>query len=303
MPNNEQQMNAVDDRQIAYHEAGHAVAARVLGCHIKVVTLSPPPKADWLGSVYLQPAARALAPDANHEMQIAALEKDAIHSLAGPIAQHFASGLDQYCVKGDGSDLYEAEQYCEVVIAIRNGQYSIERTDDMIFFNWGGEFTAAAKELMKKIINKTWDLVEEHWPAIERVAGALLVRRELDQANIDELISTASGEVSTSGLPEGGKSHAFVQQVETTDKEHSMANEDNMFTSRDFNRAREIIRELSRDGYSDYDQLSIAMDALSIVLANVSKDMDGLLENIALAQGAVSGVAKRWFEHRRHEGS
>ena len=38
------------------------------------------------------------------------------------------------------------------------------------------------------------------WPAIERVAEALLVRRELDQANIDELISTASGEGSTSGL-------------------------------------------------------------------------------------------------------
>ena len=35
------------------------------------------------------------------------------------------------------------------------------------------------------------------WPAIERVAEALLVRRELDQTNIDELISTASGEVST----------------------------------------------------------------------------------------------------------
>jgi hypothetical protein len=98
---------------------------------------------------------------------------------------------------------------------------------------------------------------------------------------------------------EGSKSHAFVQQAETIDKEHStMANEDNMFTSQDFNRAREIIRELSRDGHSGYDQLSIVMNALSMVLANISKDMEGLLENIALAKGEISGRAKRWFEHR-----
>jgi hypothetical protein len=277
------------------------VADRVLGHRIGVATLSPPADAGdgALGAVCAQTSITALAPDADHEMQIAALEKDAISWLAGPIAQHFASGSNQYCVKGDGNDLYWVEQFCELAIAIGNDQYVSERTNGELIFRWGGELgTAEAKALMKKVINKTWDLVEEHWPAIERVAEALLVRRELDQASIDELISTASGEVSISGLPEGGKSHAFVQQVETTDKEHSMANEDNMFTSRDFNRAREIIRELSRDGHSGYDQLSIVMYALSMVLVNVSKNREALLENIDLASGSVSGVAKRWFEHR-----
>src|SRR5262245_44635066 len=127
--------DTVNDRQIAYHEAGHAVADRVLGRRIWVATLSPPADAGdgVLGAVCAQTSIYALAPDADHVMQIAALEKDAIGSLAGPIAQHFASGSDQYRVKGDGSDLYWAEQFCEIAIAIGNGQYVSERTDGMIF--------------------------------------------------------------------------------------------------------------------------------------------------------------------------
>jgi hypothetical protein len=181
----------VNDREIAYHEAGHAVAARVLGCRVWIATLSPPADAgdDMLGGVHVQTSFGALPPDADHVMQIAALEEDAIHWLAGPYAEHFASNSNQYCVTTDGDDLYWAEQWCEIATAISNGRCMLERKEGKTNFNWEGELcTAEAKELKKKVIAKTLGLVKERWPAIERVAEALLARRELNQAEIDELI-------------------------------------------------------------------------------------------------------------------
>jgi sRNA-binding protein len=101
--------------------------------------------------------------------------------------------------------------------------------------------------------------------------------------------------------PEGGKSHTFVQQAETIDKEHStMANEDNRVEQDLDNRAREIIRELSKGGHSDYEQLTIVMNAVSMALANVSKTTEDLLENISLAKGSISSRAKGYFERRNN---
>jgi sRNA-binding protein len=90
--------------------------------------------------------------------------------------------------------------------------------------------------------------------------------------------------------PEGGKS---LQSLE----HFTMADEDNLPEYED-KHAREIIRELSRDGHSGYEQLTIVMNALSMVLAGISKNTEDLLENIALASGSVSSRAKGWFEIR-----
>jgi hypothetical protein len=95
--------------------------------------------------------------------------------------------------------------------------------------------------------------------------------------------------------PEGGKS--------LQSQEHStMASEDNMSEYED-NRAREIIRALSKDGEPDYGQLSIVIRTLSMLLANVSKNMEELLKNISIAKETIDHRAKGWFERRRHESS
>src|SRR5262249_49694206 len=134
--------------------------------------------------------------------------------------------------------------------------------------------------------------------AIGEVAMIIYSEPLLRDAVVRYLATTVDDDPRTHEL-EGGKSHTFVQQAETIDKEHStMANEDNRAEQNLDNRAREIIKELSKGGHSDYEQLTIVMNALSMVLANMSKNTEDLLENISLAKGSVSHRAKDWFERR-----
>ena len=179
------------DAKIAYHEAGHAVAARVLGCRIKQATLSPPPDAvEGVVAGVLRQSQTSLARDADQATLLAAIETDILITLSGPIAEHFASGSTQYHSNWDSSDIHEAEQFCEIAIAISHGRCVFaDAKNGGTIFHWDGELgTAEAKELMKIVTDKTCDLVKEHWPAICRVAEGLLVRRVLNQDDVDDLI-------------------------------------------------------------------------------------------------------------------
>jgi hypothetical protein len=73
--------NEKREKMIAYHEAGHAVIARVFGLDVRHVMLFP-----TTPLVHRQNAAW-LARDADTATMLVALERDAKVTLAGPIAQ------------------------------------------------------------------------------------------------------------------------------------------------------------------------------------------------------------------------
>jgi hypothetical protein len=68
----------------AYHEAGHAVIARMLGIAVEyVTTLSD----DRTNGVALTHSAAFLAQDADQTTRLVAITKDMVVSLAGPYAE------------------------------------------------------------------------------------------------------------------------------------------------------------------------------------------------------------------------
>jgi hypothetical protein len=72
-------------KMMAYHEAGHAVIARVLKININYVTILS--AYDTAAAVTLTHSATYHARDADQEPQLCALMMDAVVSLAGPHAE------------------------------------------------------------------------------------------------------------------------------------------------------------------------------------------------------------------------
>lgn len=75
------------DRSTAYHEAGHAIAARVLAVRVRRVKLvRPPPKVGFVGLTYTAAAADILM-NASTRIKLATLRIDAKIIAAGPAAE------------------------------------------------------------------------------------------------------------------------------------------------------------------------------------------------------------------------
>jgi ATP-dependent Zn protease len=171
----------VGKKALAYHEAGHAVIARMLGISIEYATLRA-----------LDGDARALAHSAAHLApdDLEALEKDAIVALAGPTAQQDYRPLSRAAQKrlwkdggwhGDSMNAMNSlgtllmRQHDEPVVP---GETALK-----------GERAEELRQLLNRTHQKAADLVKESWPAIERVAGALLTHPMLTEAEIDALIA------------------------------------------------------------------------------------------------------------------
>jgi hypothetical protein len=163
---------------IAHHEAGHAVIARVLGIGVTHVTrflaVAQTRSATWL------------ALDADTPTLLAAMEKDAKVSFAGPIAQQkhrYRKGAD----KNWSADLdYIMLLTMKSVMLRRDG---IRPSSDNIEYTLDDAAHAEADALWERLNEETNALVNENWAAIERVANALLDCPLLTQDALDALIA------------------------------------------------------------------------------------------------------------------
>jgi hypothetical protein len=73
--------------------------------------------------------------------------------------------------------------------------------------------------------------------------------------------------------------------------------EDVDFEIADWNsRAKEIIKELARDGYPDIDQLTIVTGTLCMLLAKNSDDADHLTNAVVTSKKLIEMGAKVWFD-------
>jgi hypothetical protein len=173
----------------AYHEGGHGVIARKLGIRVNHVTIVD----DGAGNAGVAQTGNAthLARDADQASQLTAISKDAIVSLAGPLAQH------RYRPQTISSpEEWDSDRKLASTLAIRAAL--IQSGVDISSLPPDGEIKpddnqiALRNEFFERSLIESKKLVNENWRAIDAVAKALVTRLTLNQDELDELIKEAS---------------------------------------------------------------------------------------------------------------
>lgn len=163
----------VSKKSRAFHEAGHAVIARVEGIQITEATILPGfiQSERVLGSVEF-----IFGRTDDHEAKIRAL-------LAGAIAQERAGFIDRI---GGMQDRFEVEKLAGIwANRLKPGELLRDCFDEDGSLSLSVDEEARAMRLVKRLQKQTETLVARHWLAIERVADALLRRRVLYQDDVD----------------------------------------------------------------------------------------------------------------------
>ena len=165
------------DRSTAYHEAAHAVAARALTVRVNFCALERPrPQIGYTGKTSTGSAYKfATELKAPIRVRLQALTVDLQITLAGPISEARVRGL----LLNDQNSW--ANEWCI-------DQKHLAR-DIEIAMRLSGD---RRENIHARILAATDALVERHWPAIRRVAKALLRNGVLDQDQIDALIADAA---------------------------------------------------------------------------------------------------------------
>jgi len=176
----------MSDSEIAYHETGHAVIARGHGLGVPYVVLLPTD-----GAVASAPSESAvhLARNADRATQMAAIEQEFTVIMAGPVAQRCHRPSESE--RGWYDDRKNAESLVVRAAMLEAGTTVPEGGAEVTL---KPEERERATQLFNQLVEKTNDLVAANWPAIIRVAEALVMRRVLSQDDLDELI--AGGETA-----------------------------------------------------------------------------------------------------------
>ena len=171
---------------IAYHEAGHAVVARLLDQKIVSATISE--IADDNTSVLRTSAAHA-ARESGTAARVAGYEIDAKISLAGPMAQlRSRPSRDRaaQAIKSHEEDFANAKNAAVWIALLMAGESPPEQGGEITL---NGVVSDSADATLQRLKRETKAIFDDHWPAVKRVAKAFFERDRLDQAEIDHLIA------------------------------------------------------------------------------------------------------------------
>lgn len=146
---------------VAFHEAGHAVAAYLLHKRIDQVTIIPDADRQIAGRLKHGPS---LNVERATNKQI---EREIMFTLAGPVVDEFIDSP----LAGSASDKARALNLAEHMVG-------------------------SAEELLTysdRLWSRTWDLLTdpEHWRAIEHVADALLEEERIGRKRVRQIIGAA----------------------------------------------------------------------------------------------------------------
>lgn len=201
----------INDRELAYHEAGHAVIARRHGLGVPYVVLLPTDDA-----VAHAPSESAvhLARNADRPTQMAAIEKEFTVCMAGPLAQRRYRPSNK-SERGWYDDRKNAESLVVRAAMLEAGTPVPEGGAEVTL---KPEESERAIQVFNQLVGKTGALVGHNWPAITRVAEALVVHRGLTPAQLDELIAGTSLPSATSPTGEATESgetahEAFMKAI------------------------------------------------------------------------------------------
>jgi ATP-dependent Zn protease len=161
-------------RAIAHHEAGHAVVARVLNLKIDVVTTLPGDPAMY----HRQPEGAGVA-------HFEALAKVA---LAGRYAQRRYNARTAQDVRQFLDDRESALRAAGYAVYLRDGG-TLPAPGGTALITFEGPKLDEVRTLLLRCEDDALELVIANWPAIERVAQALLRRPILTGDEVDALIA------------------------------------------------------------------------------------------------------------------
>ena len=177
--------------RLAYHEASHAVAARVQGVDV-VSVLMFQTDAKTRSSIL----SRSAAHDAEQQgtaSRIAGLEIDIWVSLAGPVGDELRrkARFQRRAMRDDAKDDVARSQKLALRIALlMAGEHAPQVPHgEEIDIDVSSAFIESANAILRRLRDETKALLTEHWPAIERVAQTLMTCNLLDQAELDRLIA------------------------------------------------------------------------------------------------------------------
>jgi hypothetical protein len=159
-------------RITSYHEAGHAVVARILGLSVESISMAT---AEGSQARSMIKTALSDAWSGSQTEKLKACEIDIKVALAGPIAQYRYRGRfdDSFDREAEG-DRLQAIAYAGNHLRLAAGQ-----DDDP---NYSAALTA-------RLAGETAVLIHAQWGSIQQVAEALTVRDFMDQAELDALIA------------------------------------------------------------------------------------------------------------------
>jgi len=169
---------------IAYHEAGHAVVARLLGESIISVTIG---EIEENNTGVRRPSAAHRARGTAAEM--AHHEIDGKVALAGPIAQLKSrpsrSDRASQPIESHEDDFANAKSAAACIALLSVGEQVPEAGEITL----SSAHAALYQTTLERLQRETKVILDEHWPAVKRVAKALFTRDNLDQAEVDQLIA------------------------------------------------------------------------------------------------------------------
>lgn len=170
----------IELRKPAYHEAGHAVIARLTGFEVAWVSIDP---------TFIRSDPLAINNRCDHGdpvcMTLSAFRINPIINKKAPLNKHEKETVISYCMHVLAGPIVE----CKLDPSRFDARYSMnDRNQVMAVLNHAEPNTAARKKLLDMARRKLNKAVEEHWSAISEVAAALQDRGTLTARELDELL-------------------------------------------------------------------------------------------------------------------
>jgi len=169
--------------QTSVHEAGHAVLGTAFGL---VFTLVIVPSDD---PMVVHESAAHLARDLDVHSQIEACEKEAIVALAGLAANRRENPrvpIYDVITKGEDTDTDTARIAIIKMICLKDGKPIPQGRVNIGPAMWG-----KIQDEYFRLVRKTAALIDQHWPAIKRVAEYLEKYGRMDYTTLVELTDRA----------------------------------------------------------------------------------------------------------------
>jgi hypothetical protein len=172
--------------EMAFHEAGHAVVARMLGVELSHVALFA--TTDEGTPVAQTHSAAWLSRNGDLSARLAAYEKDITVMFAAAHAQNKHRPRSYKKLMRDCEDDVEQARNFLLHMVLLNAGVEVETaTPGTILLT--DQQLAEMNEIQRRLWAKAATLVEENWPAIEQTAEALLDHKILVQDEVDLAIN------------------------------------------------------------------------------------------------------------------
>jgi cell division protease FtsH len=190
-----------EKRNTAYHEAGHALVAKLVPGADPVHKVTIIPRGMALGLTQQVPL------DDRHTASKERLENDLAIFFGGRAAEELVLG---HMTTGAGNDLERATELarkmiCEWGMSERLGPMTFGNKDENVFLGrdfgqarvyseaTAGEIDAEIRATIARAYERAKDLLSQNLAALHEIAQALLERESLDSAEIDAIVASHLG--------------------------------------------------------------------------------------------------------------